>query len=74
VLPAKLLGQELHRVLVDGAGIQVHVVDPECFLDDFGNLLERQDVAVNECLRDIRLLLKTPALYQLGRDAGHGPD
>ena len=74
VLPAKLLGQDLHRVLVDFARIQIDVVDSEGFLDDFGDFLEREDVTVDEGLRDVRLLLEAPTLDQLGRDAWHGPN
>jgi hypothetical protein len=74
VLPAKLLRQDLRGVLVDFVGIQIDVVDSKGFLDDFGDLLERQDVTIDEGLRDVRLLLKAPTLDQLGRNAWHGPN
>ena len=73
-LPTNLFRKDLHRVLVDAARIQINVVDPEGILDDFGDLLERKNVAVDEGLRDVGLLLKPPTLDQFLRDAGHGPN
>ena len=62
VLPAKLFREDLHCVLVDGARIEVDVVDSERVFYDFGDLLERKHVAVDEGLRDVRFLLEAPPL------------
>jgi hypothetical protein len=73
VLPAKLLGEDLHRVLVDFVGIQIDIVDSEGFLHDFGDFPEGQDVAVDEGLGNVRLFLKTPPFDQLRGDTWHSP-
>src|SRR5256714_12088616 len=71
--PAKLLGENLHRVLVDLAEIEIDGVDPERFLDEHGDLVEGEHVTVDQRLRDVRLLLHAPPANQLGRNPWHGP-
>jgi len=74
VLPAQVLGENRHRILVDLVGIQIDVVDSEGFLDELGDLLEGENIAIDESLGDVGCLLSSPALDQLGRDPRHGPD
>ena len=74
MLPTKLFGKDLHRALVDDSRSEVDVIDAEGVLYHLGDLLEGEYVAVDKCLRDVWFLLKAPALDQLRRDAGHGPN
>src|SRR4029079_221626 len=73
VIPAKLFGEDLRSILVDLVRIEIDVVDSERFLYELGDFVKRQDITVDQGLRDVGFLLKPPALDQFRGDTGHGP-